>query len=382
MADNSGTNVAPVIKESSNKKELSVQISDLTYRTTKNAKDFYINAKIKTGSPSTTIVKWTSSNTKVAKVDSNGKITPVGIGYSEIDVKLTRTDDKSLDAFACTTVVVFGDESPLIIKENLDSKGKSLSNDIKGDLYINGPSTFIQSFDIDEQTGDIYYITNTVSYYNKTIWCYRANGKIDKMELVDFGPGASITVERSGNNVYIWTDCSHSTAVARFKFQPGKTYTTSTGKVFTILGRWFGIDKKNRFVTVVRPGKYEIYSMDDLIKKGDDAMCIAEVTLPEKTGSGYQYQNVDICGRYVYTWWTVGNGAGVARSGDQYDCRLICVDAVTEKKVYESNLLATQGEVFSESEGLQVKSENGKPVIYANICLKGPVRCLIFKYAK
>ena len=381
-SDNGTNNTPPTIDVSDNLKDLSASIHNLSYRTYKGGKPFYVGFESKSGAPDKTVTKWTSSNTKVATVSKDGKITPVAAGYTEIKVELTRTDDSSLKASAYTTVVVFGGESAMIVKENLDSKGKSLSNDINGVLFKNETEAavgFPQGVDIDSQTGDVYYSSSNGN--NITVTRISPSNKMDSMKLNSFGHGHCFSVERSGNDVYIWTDCSNEAEIARVKYQPGKTFTSSSGKVFSNIGRYISIDNTNRLAAVIRSGKYEIYSLDDLVKNGDNAEALTEVS-SAACPTGYQYQNFDLCGRYIYTWWTVGNGAGEARSGDKYDCRIVCIDAITEKLVYESNLLATKGQRYSEAEGLQVKNENGKTVIYAHIMCLDPTRSLIYKYSK
>ena len=238
--------------------------------------------------------------------------------------------------------------------------------DQKGTLYANHMTNMhTQVFDIDPLTKDIYYIANeeaNVLSVNK----FTPDGKHEIMSLVGFSHGIALSLEREGDEVYLWLSCDNDAATCRMKFTAGETFEKNAGQVFHY-SCVHALDMANRTALVMIGADMVVFDLDDLIKNGDNAKRLAAAHVPEHCRI-YQYQCVDIMGKYMYLYYTVGNTAGKATSGDYLDCRMVCVDITTDELVYEGNVLSTQGEKYSEAEGLQIiKEPDGSIHAYCQI---------------
>ena len=355
-------NQKPDVEKTEDVNELDAFLDTYTTRITTATKPFYLNAKIKSGSPKTTKSNWSSSNKTVVSISNDGKITPHKEGYSDVILKLVRTDNPKLTYSISCRVIVFADEKMV----NVSNKSGTLVGELNKPLA--------QQFDIDEKTGDIYYLSSTKSTQNITIRRVAKDGTKDTMKLNAFGHGYGFAVERYGNDLYIWCDCNGGKNVARIKYEAGKTYTNNGGKVFYQVPVCFGINNSTRILTGYTGQGISLFSIDELLSKGEKAT--SYFTFDKGAyQAGYIFQSIDTMGKYCYTYWTINDS-----DGNPKNCRVVVVDMTTDKKVYEGDIIPPAGRKVSEAEGLQVKKEaDGSISVYAEICQYTEPKTLVFK---
>ena len=228
-----------------------------------------------------------------------------------------------------------------------------------------------QVFDIDPVTKDVYYAVGETDESFLTIYRITPDGTKTSMKLNYFGHGTTLSVERDGDDVWLWTGCNSDSGVCRMKYVPGGTADYYSGTFYSC-SFVFAMDTTNRTILTYNvgttdPPAYSVYDLDDFIANGTNAHVMATVSRPSQCAV-YQYQSIDIMGKYMYLYYTVGNTAGTATSGDDLDCRVLCIDIMADTLVYEGNVLSTKGAPFSEAEGIQIiKDSDGVVRAYCQI---------------
>ncbi|MBO5748112.1 MAG: Ig-like domain-containing protein, partial [Muribaculaceae bacterium] len=92
-------------------------------------------------------VTWTSSNTSVATVDANGKVTAVAVG--EATITATTTDGSNLSASCTVTVVLTQDDDNTIFDENFDDWSSAFAQILLYEGDHNAPAAEMTVFEFD-----------------------------------------------------------------------------------------------------------------------------------------------------------------------------------------------------------------------------------------
>ena len=90
-----------------------------------------------------TVTKWESSNSSVATVDNNGKITAKGEGTATITVTATKSGEKDLTKTIAVTVAPEGSESVKV--EKVDVSGNTETATLTGNFLTSGSTNGVEA---------------------------------------------------------------------------------------------------------------------------------------------------------------------------------------------------------------------------------------------
>lgn len=190
--------------------------------------------------------------------------------------------------------------------------------------------------------------------------------KLGYMYLKGFGHGVAIAAEGVGSDTYLWTEASvnpdsgYGLKLARFKFQSGKTITSSSSGVKTFKP----FAKGSSFTCVINPSdntlvvrynlsgaKYiAVFSLSSAAK-GDFSKPLVNFKQPVIKGLSDVFQGYAAYGQYLY----VLTGTSYDKSGGKVNSEVTSVDMNTGK-IQQGPLLTKAGESlsFREPEGMGV----------------------------
>lgn len=190
----------------------------------------------------------------------------------------------------------------------------------------------------------------------------------------DAGHGQSFGVESVGRASYLWlewdadrnTDAGRGTALARFRFVPGRRPTVE--KFFTGSPEvGCAIDPVSRRLLVRRfdgqATTYRLYRLSEAAKGefGDPLATIREPSNDQlqPTGGTAVLQAFTVLGSYLYTWLGTGGHAGTV--SDPFNTYLSAIDLRTGRIIQQRRITAGRSLVFREPEGLAVDIVGGAP---------------------
>ena len=144
-------------------------------------------------------VTWSSSNTDVATVDENGKVTAVGAGSATIKATATNGTDDTIDDKAdyCTVIVKYPFTAESITIDDITYDGEVKTPVLKyGDTVLRDGTDYI----LDEKVGDIVSATDAGTY------TFSASGRNDyageNVELTWTIAKAPVSVTPADNLTY------------------------------------------------------------------------------------------------------------------------------------------------------------------------------------
>ena len=328
-------------------------------------------------------VRWSSSNTSVATVDSNGLVKAINAGSSTITV----TSDDGKYSASCNVKVIIPYVEPtsnrIAYKTNFSATrtGAVMQSWIvyKNYLYVtqrNGsidvskhyPAGFITRIAKSAITNSKYTVF-TAAKYNEYV------------HLEKFGHMGSIAVEETDGISYLWTGCN---AVESDKYDVptnfcriplsdvsfnGKLYKSTYGAVYnTYSSNAIAIDNNKRILVLRSGGRgesvYTVYDLDDYIKNGkkggDGATAkysfkVVNKTLKMENGKSktdISWQGFAIYNNYVYIY--EGNAQKDAKENEKTSGVFVSIWSIKGEKVIYRKNIGYPGKEDWEPEGIQV----------------------------
>lgn len=190
--------------------------------------------------------------------------------------------------------------------------------------------------------------------------------KLGHMYLKGFGHGVAIAAEGVGSDTYLWTEASvnkdsgYGLKLARFKFQNGKTITSTSAGVKTFKPFANG----SSFTCVINPTdntlvvRYQLSGAKHIAAfplasaaKGDFSKPLVNFKQPVIKGLSDVFQGYAAYGQYLY----VLTGTSYEKSGGKVNSEVTSVDMNTGK-IQQKPVLTKAGSTlkFREPEGMAV----------------------------
>jgi hypothetical protein len=201
--------------------------------------------------------------------------------------------------------------------------------------------------------------------------------KLGYMYLKGFGHGVAIAAEAVGTSTYLWTEASvnkdsgYGLKLARFKFQNGKTITSTSAGVQTFKPFAGG----SSYTCVINPTdstlvvRYQLSGAKHIAAfplaqaaKGDFSKPLVNFKQPVIKGKSDVFQGYAAYGQYLY----VLTGTSYTASGNKVNSEVTSVDMNTGK-IQQGPLLTKAGESLSyrEPEGMAIyTTAAGEPRLF------------------